>query len=129
MKKIPTEPMKAIAKPMQRIAGKPMKRVRRVPLFVPTTDKNGNEAFKKNPVLMQKVKVISEEKKTELVTMLYNFDAEVIATANVVTDAEQKTATYEARKQLLDTLRELSEMCKTFAKILDEEVAAIQDNK
>lgn len=129
MKKIPTEPMKAIAKPMQRIAGKPMKRVRRVPLFVPTTDENGSQAFKKNPVLMQKVKVISEEKKTELVTMLYNFDAEVIATANVVTDAEQKPATYEARKQLIDTLRELSETCRAFANILDAEIARIQANK
>ena len=51
MKKIPAEPMKAIAKPMQRIASKPMKRVRRVAAFVPTTDENGNEAVKKNPVL------------------------------------------------------------------------------
>lgn len=120
MKKIPTEPM-------QRIAGKPMKRVRRVPLFVPTADENGNEAFKKNPVLMQKV--ITEEKKNELVTMLYNFDSEVIAAANVVTDAEQKPATYEARKQLIDTLRELSETCRAFANILDAEIAAIQANK
>ena len=75
------------------------------------------------------MKVLTEEKKTELETMLYNFDAEVIATANVVNDAAKRPATYEARKQLLETLRELSEMCKTFAKILDEELAAIQDNK
>ena len=122
MKKIPTEPM-------QRIAGKPMKRVRRVPLFVPTTDENGNEAFKKNPVLMQKVKVINDEKAKELETMLFNFDAEIICAVHVVTDATKKLATYEARKQLLETLRELSETCRAFANLLDEEVAAIQDNK
>lgn len=73
------------------------------------------------------MKVLTEEKKTELVTMLYNFDAEVIATANVVNDAAKRPATYEARKQLIDTLRELSETCRAFANILDEEVAAIQD--
>lgn len=75
------------------------------------------------------MKVLTEEKKTELETMLYNFDAEVIATANVVNDAAKRPATYEARKQLLETLRELSEMCKTFAKILDEEIAKIKANK
>ena len=75
------------------------------------------------------MKVLTEEKKTELETMLYNFDAEVICAAHVVTDAEQKTATYEARKQLIDTLRELSETCRAFAKILDEEVAKIKANK
>ena len=78
---------------------------------------------------MQKVKVISDEKAKELETMLFNFDAEIICAAHVVNDAAKKLATYEARKQLLETLRELSEMCKTFAKILDEELAAIQDNK
>lgn len=120
MKKIPTEPM-------QRIAGKPMKRVRRVPLFVPTTDENGNEAFKKNPVLMQKV--ITNEKTKELETMLFNFDAEIIATANVVTDAAKRPATYEARKQLIETLRELSDTCRGFSNILDAEVARIQTDK
>ena len=75
------------------------------------------------------MKVLTEEKKTELVTMLYNFDAEVIATAQSVNDVAKRAATYEARKQLIDTLRELSDTCRTFANILDEEVAAIQDNK
>lgn len=78
---------------------------------------------------MQKVKVITDEKKTELVTMLYNFDSEVIATANVVNDAAKRPATYEARKQLIETLRELSGTCRTFANILDEEVAKIKANK
>ena len=127
MKKIPAEPMKAIAKPMQRIAGKPMKRVRRVPLFVPTTDENGNEAFKKNPVLMQKV--ITVEKAKELETMLFNFDAEVIAAAQVVNDVTKRPATYEARKQLIETLRELSETCRGFSNILDAEVIRIQTDK
>lgn len=73
------------------------------------------------------MKVLTEKKKAELVTMLYNFDSEIIATANVVNDAAKRPATYEARKQLIDTLRELSETCRAFANILDEEVAAIQD--
>ena len=51
MKKIPVEPMKTNAKPMQRIASNTKKRVRRVPVFVPTTDEHGNEAFKRNPIL------------------------------------------------------------------------------
>ena len=75
------------------------------------------------------MKMLTEEKKNELVTMLYNFDAEIICAAHVVTDATKKLATYEARKQLIETLRELSETCRAFAKLLDEEVAAIQDNK
>ena len=78
---------------------------------------------------MQKVKVITNEKAKELETMLFNFDSEIIAAAQVVNDVTKRPATYEARKQLIETLRELSEMCKTFAKILAEEVAAIQDNK
>ena len=73
--------------------------------------------------------MLSEEKKTELVTMLYNFDSEIICAAHVVNDVTKRPATYEARKQLLDTLRELSETCITFANLLDEEVAAIQANK
>jgi len=76
---------------------------------------------------MQKVKVITDEKAKELETMLFNFDAEIICTAHVVNDAAKLTATYEAHKQLIDTLRELSETCRAFANILDEEVAAIQD--
>lgn len=78
---------------------------------------------------MQKVKVLTDEKAKELETMLFNFDAEIICAAHVVTDATKKLATYEACKQLIETLRELSETCKNFANILDEEVAAIQDNK
>ena len=73
--------------------------------------------------------MLNEKKKNELVTMLYNFNSEVIATANVVNDAAKRPATYEARKQLIETLRELSETCRAFAHILDAEVAAIQDNK
>ena len=72
------------------------------------------------------MKVLTEEKKTELETMLYNFDAEVIATAQGVNDVAKRTATYETRKQLIDTLRELSGTCRTFANILDEEVAALK---
>ena len=78
---------------------------------------------------MQKVKVISDEKAKELETMLFNFDAEIICAAHVVNDAAKKLATYEARKQLIETLRELSETCRAFANLLDEEVVAIQDNK
>lgn len=78
---------------------------------------------------MQKVKVITDEKKNELVTMLFNFDSEIIAAAQVVNDVTKRPATYEARKQLIDTLRELSEICRNFANILDEEIVAIKDNK
>ena len=76
---------------------------------------------------MQKVKVITAAKAEELETMLFNFDDEIICAAHVVNDAAKRPATYEARKQLIDTLRELSETCRAFANILDEEVAAIQD--
>ena len=77
---------------------------------------------------MQKVKVITDEKAKELEAMLFNFDAEIICAAHVVTDATKKLATYEARKQLIETLRELSGTCRTIANILDEEVAKIKAN-